>query len=181
MAADGATALANAKALLAEGKFDEALGNVETAIAAFEKAGNRPMQSEAMSAKNLGGKKGEHVELAGSSKDMNRAGGIDVYLQQQKRPEARATALEAVGLFKAMNDPKSEAKAQLLVAQVCTQTQRYKEATSAGREALRLARLAGDKLQQAAAWRTLAVAGEQGDDVSLVVVVVVVVVVSLPA
>lgn len=136
---DGATALANAKALLAEGKFDEALGNAETAIAAFEKAGNRPMQSEAMSAK------------------------IDVYLQQQKRPEARATALEAVGLFKAMNDPKSEAKAQLLVAQVCTQTQRYKEATSAGREALRLARLAGDKVQQAAAWRVLAVAGEQVD------------------
>eukprot|EP00434_Breviolum_minutum_P044436 symbB.v1.2.039689.t1/scaffold6728.1/size15926/1 len=88
---------------------------------------------------------------------------IDIYLQQQKRPEARATALEAVGLFKAVNDPKNEAKAQLLVAQVCMQTQRFKEACVAARETLRLARLAQDKTQQASAWKALAMAGEQVD------------------
>jgi len=134
-----AAELATAKTLLAEGNFDEALAKAEAAISAFEQAGNQEMQSEAMSTK------------------------IDIYLQQQKRPEARATALEAVGLFKAVNDPKNEAKTQLLVAQVCMQTQRFKEACVAARETLRLARLAQDKTQQASAWKALAMAGEQVD------------------
>eukprot|EP00913_Durusdinium_trenchii_P022011 g20684.t1 len=81
----------------------------------------------------------------------------------RKRPEARAAALEAVGLFKALNDPQAEAKAQLLVAQVCTQTQRYQEAAAAGKEALRLARLSGDKSQQASAWKALATAATDFD------------------
>ncbi|CAE7248043.1 unnamed protein product [Symbiodinium pilosum] len=88
---------------------------------------------------------------------------IDIYLKQQKRPEARAVAAEAAALFKTVNDPKSEAKAQLLVAEVCTQTHRYQEAATAGREALRLAKVAGDRAGQADAWKAMGVAAMEFD------------------
>jgi len=138
--AEAAAAHAAAKTDLAEGKYESALVQVEEAITAFTASGNKEMQAESLRTK------------------------IDIFLRQCKRPEARGVAQEAVALFKQLNDVKGEAKAQLLVAEVCTSTQRYQEAMTAAREALRLSKAAEDKLGQAAAFKAMVFAAAGFDD-----------------
>eukprot|EP00441_Pelagodinium_beii_P045901 CAMPEP_0197623706 /NCGR_PEP_ID=MMETSP1338-20131121/3664_1 /TAXON_ID=43686 ORGANISM="Pelagodinium beii, Strain RCC1491" /NCGR_SAMPLE_ID=MMETSP1338 /ASSEMBLY_ACC=CAM_ASM_000754 /LENGTH=486 /DNA_ID=CAMNT_0043193765 /DNA_START=37 /DNA_END=1494 /DNA_ORIENTATION=+ len=145
MDTDAAT-IAAAKAFLAEGKYDDALERVESAITRFQTSGNREMLGQAMRTK------------------------VDIYLQVRGRPEARAFASEAAAVFRQSNDSKGEAAAQALVAEVCTATHRYQEATLAAREALRLSKSAGDQSGQAAALKALLKATAETDrDKALVI------------
>lgn len=126
---------AAAKANLAGERFELALSRADDALSIFQRVDN---------------------SLAAQELVLRTK--IDVLMAEDKKPQARSTAKEAVTMFRVASNAKREASAQLLVAEVCLQTLQYGEAVAAAKRALALYRQLASQAGQLAAFSAIVAA-----------------------